>query len=127
MNPVAGDRRGPVVVGGVVVLHGDDIRHMLLAVRHIIGRRRREHLPVPPEWSALEVALAQAMSAGPQSDAAAQSVNETWLSTREVADRTGWTERHARRRASQLDGRREGGRWLIPESAVTEHLEGQRE
>lgn len=116
----------PLVVGGVVVLHGDYLRHALLAIQHIIGRRRREHLPVPAEWSALEVALAQAMSAGPQSDAAAQSVNETWLSTREVADRTGWTERHARRRAGQLDGRREGGRWLIPETAVREHMEGQQ-
>lgn len=125
MNP--GDRRGPAVVGGVVVLHGDYLRHALLAVRHIIGRRRREHLPVPPEWAELECALSQAMSACPRPDPTSTASDDTtYMDTRQAAAQLGCTERHARRLAGRLDGRREGGRWLIPESAVTEHLEGQR-
>lgn len=116
---------GPLVVGGVVVLHGDGIRHVLLAVRHIIGRRRREHLPVPVEWAELESALTKAMSACPQSDSTSPaSAETTYMDTRQAAAQLGCTERHARRLAGQLDGKREGGRWVIPESALREHLEG---
>jgi len=47
------------------------------------------------------------------------------LTTAEFANRLGVSPRQARRYATKLDGQRVAGRWLIPTSAVAEHLEGK--
>ncbi len=50
--------------------------------------------------------------------------SEPVMSTSEAAAVLGVTHRHARRLAPALDGRFVAGRWLIPATAIDEHLEG---
>ena len=44
----------------------------------------------------------------------------------EAAEQLGLSERQTRRRAPQLGGRRIGGVWLLDQTAIDEHKEGQK-
>lgn len=51
---------------------------------------------------------------------------EAWIDSRQVAEIWGRCERQVRNRAKELGGRKRGGRWFFPESAVQNFFEEQR-
>jgi hypothetical protein len=117
-----------VVAGGVVILTGPWLDTALTAVLVAERTRRLKRLPDNPAHRGLAAALRQAKSAGPPADKpkprGAHSKTR-WLTTEEAGEQMGCTERHARRMAPLLDGDRSTGRWLIPQDAIAEHIEGR--
>lgn len=96
-----------------------DLRMALVATSwyrraHILAKR-----PVPPAADRLAQHLEQALGAlatNGQADGAAQP---HWLTTRQVAQQLGCSDRTARRIATRI-GHRIGRDWLIPADAVRE-------
>ncbi|MGO9098908.1 MAG: hypothetical protein ACLP9Y_05490 [Mycobacterium sp.] len=124
---VDGQHPGLMVAGTAVIIEGPMLKHALLGIQHIIQRRRHHELPVPAEWVALEAALTRAMSACPASDLPDTVIGDhgsQMVTTREGAAMLGVTERHIRRLAPRLGGKRVAGRWLLDDDALREHIEG---
>lgn len=120
---------GLLVAGSAVILTGDWLETAFKALLVAERTRRLNRLPDNEAERYLAAALRKAMSARPQTDGpkpAAAQTNTRWLTTQKAAEMLGCTERHARRIAPQLDGIREAGSWHIPETAITEHLEGKQ-
>lgn len=121
----------PLVVGPVVVLHGEIINAALDAVLRAAHARHRNGQPPAPQHVLLAQALTSAMAAAghdgdmpkpwmPQHDCDEIPM----LPLAEAARRLGLSKRHTRRLAPSLGGRVIAGRWLLSETAVNEHLEG---
>ena len=60
----------------------------------------------------------------PLDDDDPQWKHETWISTREVSDMTGWGMRRIQRHSDKLGARDIGGRLAFPLSVIREHVEG---
>lgn len=131
MTPNRRDSSGAVVVGPVVVLHGETIDAALDAVLRVAHARRRNGHPPSRHHVLLAEALNSAMAAaGHQGDTTKPSVPQhqthelPTLPLAEAARRLGLSLRHTRRLAPALGGQLIAGRWFVSETAVTEHLEG---
>lgn len=123
---------GLLVAGDAVILTGAAARCALQAALIAIRARRRGGLPVSDTYQALAIALARAGAGTGHSDiretAVVQdiSVGPT-IPLVEAAARLGLTDRQVRRLAVRLGGRKVGGRWLIDEQALEEHIAGRRQ
>lgn len=90
----------------------DDVLAVLYLVRHHRARR----LPVPPAVAALAARAETELRSATGPDT--PTTRAEWISTPEAARRLGCSDRHIRRRARALGGRKIAGRWLIPTTAV---------
>ena len=117
-------------VGPVVVLSGDGLRAAMQCVVITIRHRALSGLP-NGTYEQLAQELGAAMAESGQSDVRKIAVREIDVMQRptvpidEAATRMGLSHRQARRLAPKLGGQIVGGRWLVDELAVREHLEGQ--
>ncbi|BBY52944.1 DNA-binding protein [Mycobacterium koreense] len=112
---------------GVVVVSGPALRAAADAVLIAIAHRRRNGLPRSGAYDALARAFLGAMSDNGQTDTADVAIPETetmMVAIGEAAATLGVSQRHARRLAPQLGGKRIGGRWFLDTQAIDEHLEG---
>lgn len=116
---------GPAVVilaPGVVVLRGSalvDVARALAAAISVV--ERRDGLVPHGKLVRLKMIMdaeARHVSACPQSDSPEQGPLENWVTTEGAAFLLGVGERHARRLAKDLGGRRVAGRWRLPRSNV---------
>lgn len=123
----------PVVAGPVVVLHGEILGAALDAVLRAAHARTRNGHPPSPQHVLLAQALTSAMAAAghdgdtPKHPVPQHSPYEESLPTvplAAAARRLGLSKRHTRRLAPALGGRLVAGRWLLSDTAITEHLEG---
>ncbi len=100
-----------------------------LRVSRLLGLLIREAAqrgrPVPRDgleaWRRLLLAID---TASPEMSAAGQGFDggEAMLvSTAEAAKVLGWSERHVRRRAADLDGRQVAGVWMYPQAVVMDY------
>lgn len=116
-------------VGGVVVLSGDALRAAMQCVVITIRNRALSGLP-NGTYEQLAQELGAAMAEGGQSDVRTTAVREIDVMQRptvpigEAATRLGLSHRQVRRLAPKLGGQIIGGRWLVDELAVREHIEG---
>ena len=124
--------QAPFVAGAAVVLTGEWLEAAMQAVLIAARARARNGLPNSGSHLALAQALNAAMSARGHSDG---RVIEDWedhlqqepptVTVAEAARQLGLSERHTRRRAPQLGGKRIGGVWLLDQDAIDEHRKGQ--
>ncbi|WP_373199840.1 helix-turn-helix domain-containing protein [Mycobacterium marinum] len=123
---------GPLVAGGVVVVHGVSLRVARDAMTIAASARRANGLPVSPAYLELAEAFDAAMSAARQCDVAQPAVLQHYpqktptVTIAEAAEALGLSKRQTQRLAPRLGGRLIGGRWLLDEQAVREHLEGRK-
>lgn len=125
---MTGTQPGPVVVGGVVILHGPMLDVALDALQFKAARLYREAgLRPTSAHLRLEAALSHAMSACPTTDAdnRAEAQTNCYVTTAEFAQMSGCSPRHARRLADKLDARMVGRQKMIPLRAAQQHLEGK--
>lgn len=118
-------------VGGVVVISGTAARTLCEAVLIAERARRSSGLPVSRDYSTLAAELHAAVSASGQSDVRAvpdpdPDVVEPTVPIEQAAAELGLSKRQTRRLAPVLGGRIVGGRWLLDQQAIREHIEGSR-
>lgn len=118
-------------VGGVVVLSGPALKaardSALIAAKH----RKRSGIPYQT-YEALACELSAAMAADGHSDVRLPAIShgvpmdQPTVPLAEAAHRLGGISlRQARRLASQLGGRKVGGRWFVDDLALREHIGGR--
>lgn len=124
---------GLVVAGTAVILTGDAARAALQAVLIAIRSRRLSGLPNSAAYTELAQALADAATADGQSDVPKHAVGQGFpaevptVPIDDAAARLGLSPRQVRRLAPKLGGRIIGGRWLLDEQAIREHLQGKKQ
>lgn len=122
---------GLTCVGGVVVLSGPALKAArdcaLIAVKH----RKLSGVPYRT-YEALACELNEAMSASGQADmrspaiSKAVAVDQPTVPITEAAARLGISDRHARRLAPKLGGKKIAGCWFVDETALAQHIEGRQ-
>ena len=119
---------GLLSAGPVVVLTGPAARACLDCIHIAVRNRRLNGLPNSSVYTALADALHKAVSAQGHSDipetVVAHSDLMPTVPVDQAAPRLGLSPRQTRRLAPQLGGQRVGGRWLLDEQAIREHLGG---
>ncbi|MCV7285353.1 helix-turn-helix domain-containing protein [Mycolicibacterium wolinskyi] len=108
-------------------LTDDEVQAALYCVVEVVDRRRRANIPVPP-WMiqlARRLNLTSALSdRGHELDSGGeQSEPERLIGTREAAAILGFSPRHVRRIAGDLDGETISGRVLFSLSTVAEYAQ----
>lgn len=120
---------GLVVVPGVVVVAGGWLDVVRRAAQAAQERRTQNGLPPGRAYGELAQAVATALAAAGQTDPAqpggAHHGGEPTVTVLQAARQLGVSERHVRRLAPRLGGKRIGGRWLLDPEAVQQHLEGK--
>ena len=125
---------GPFVAGTAVVLTDEWLVIARQAVLIADAARRRNGLPHSTKYIALAEAFTTALS---MSDNRHSDVDDlanlqdypqtiTTVTIAEAAKQLGLCERQTLRYAPQLGGRKIGGRWLLDQGAIDEHLEGKK-
>lgn len=111
---------------GVVVISGPALKAAADAVLIAIRSRRLSGLPHSKTHADLAAAFIQAAGAG-QEDVPDVVVAETspTVPIDEASKQLGLSKRQTRRLAEKLGGRVIGGRWLLDQAAITEHMEGR--
>lgn len=122
---------GLLVAGEAVILTGGAARCALQAALIAIRARRTNGLPTSESYRQLATALAQVASAAGHTDIREALAEhhiplEPTVPLAEAAARLGLTDRQVRRLAPKLGGRKLGGRWLIDEQALMEHIQGRK-
>ncbi|GJN99113.1 hypothetical protein NJB1907f44_48940 [Mycobacterium marinum] len=128
-NQIPPQSPGPLVVGEMVILYGAAIDVVLDALQFKASRMYRETGMRPsPAHQRLESALLSAMAAnGVRTDIdGGTTVNDEYVTTKQLAAMQGCSERQARRIADKLDARFDGRQKLIPLRAAQEHLDGKQ-
>lgn len=121
----------PLVVGGVVVLHGDILPALLDALLIAARNRKLNGNPVSSTYGDIAQAIITAMSAVGRSDVRTSAPPQSYVddpptvTVAEAARRLGLSERQTRRLAPRLGGRIIAGRWLLDAIAIDEHEKGQ--
>ncbi len=132
MTGPAGPRLdGLLAAGGAVVLTGAAAESALQAVRIAIRARRVNGLSDAPAYRALAAALNAARSATGRTDISEHVGGQDFpieptVPARAAARQLGVSDRHIRRLAPRLGGRKIAGRWFLDETALAEHLKGTR-
>lgn len=111
-------------LGPAVLVDGDTLATLRWAVAVAVREKRRNGTRPGPILAALDHAAAQAMTAARQADIpapAARPHSDQWLTTEQVADRLGCSQRHAQRLAATLDARRAGQQLLFDPDTVHEY------
>lgn len=114
---------------GIVVVTGPALRVAADAIRIAARNRRLSGLPSSRLYDQLAQAFSTAAkSATGQKDVPSTAVPELspTVPVSEAAKRIGLSYRQTRRLAPKLGGRIVAGRWLLDDTAITEHLEGRR-
>lgn len=111
----------------VLLVTGQSFR----ALKFLVNQERQRILREKGQVSPILERMSEVMSDRPQSDTSPNhhKHNEIadprkLLSAGEVAKRLGTSDRHVRRLAPKLGGYLVGGRWLIDEQAVQDHIQG---
>jgi hypothetical protein len=127
MNPP-----GLVVAGTAVILTGDWLKTTRRAVLIAEGARRHNGLPNSAAHIALAEALTIAMSARGHADVRECAELQDYpqeppsVTIANAAEQLGLSERQTRRLATQLGGKKIGRQWLLDQTAIDEHNEGQK-
>ena len=119
---------GPLIVGGVVVLHGTSLALVADALNFQAAHLWREaRLRPSRRQQQLLDAVRQAMSAtNVRADTTPEPTGEDdYMNTDELAGALHCSRRHARRIADGLDPIFNGRDKLVTRRAVTEHLRGR--
>ena len=113
---------------GVVIVSGAALPAAAQAVLIALRSRRLSGLPASPVYTELLSAFHTAQSANGQTDDPCEVIAQSspTVPIAEASTRLGVSPRQARRLAPRLGGRRVGGRWLLDEQAIAEHIEGRR-
>jgi hypothetical protein len=122
----------PVVAGGAVVLTGEWLRAARQAV--LIADRARQHngLPSSTTYIGLAKAFTSALSAVGHSDVRGLEEIQNYpqpsptVTVADAAQQLQCTQRHIRRNAIKLGGKKIGRQWLLDQTAIDEHKEGQK-
>ena len=117
-------------VGGVVIIHGTAARALCEAVLIAERARRSSGLPLSRDYATIVAELHAAMSATGQSDVRSvpdpkNDVVQPTVPIEQAAKELGISKRQVRRLAPDLGGRIVGGRWLLDQQAIREHIEGR--
>jgi hypothetical protein len=118
-------------VGGVVIVHGTAARTLCEAVLIAERARRANGYPISTDYATLAAELHAAASAAGHSDVRAEPDGDSVVVSptvpiEQAAAELGVSKRQARRLAPDLGGKLVGGRWLLDEQALAEHIEGRR-
>lgn len=119
---------GAIAVHDAVILTGDAKRAAAFAVNFTRERMRQERGSTSTQLDRLASMLSDRPHTDTPEPAPEESDNSQsarLLSTGEAATLLGISERSARRLAPKMGGRFIAGRWLIPEAAVVQHIEGR--
>ncbi|KAA1243112.1 helix-turn-helix domain-containing protein [Mycobacterium simiae] len=120
-----------VINGCAVILSGHMLRVARDAVLIAERARRANGLPTSRAYQELAQALNAALSVTRQNDVAQSAVLQHYPQTtptvtvEQAAAALGLSRRQTQRLAPRLGGRLIGGRWLVDEQALREHLEGK--
>ncbi|WP_094292073.1 hypothetical protein [Mycobacterium neumannii] len=111
---------------GVVIVSGPGLRAAADAVLIAIRSRRLSGLPHSKIHDDLAAAFLEASGTGHVDvpNVVIPATSPT-VSIEEAAHRMGLSSRQVRRLAPRLGGRIVSGRWLLDDTAVTEHIEGK--
>ena len=118
------------VAGGCVVITGDMLDATRSAILIATRARKLNGYHIPAGYRDLVAAIEQASRIG-HVDVRTEPVlrqlphEPPTVPITEAATRLGLSKRQIRRRAAQLGGRKIGGRWLLDEHAIREHIEGR--
>jgi hypothetical protein len=118
---------GPLIVGGVVVLHDTWLAIVADALSFQAAHLWREaRLRPSRRQQQLLDAVRQAMSAANvrEDTTPETAAQDSYMDTTELAAALHCSRRHARRIADKLDVRFDGRTKLVPRQAVIEHLRG---
>ena len=119
---------GPLIVGGVVVLHDTWLALVADALSFQAAHLWRDaRLRPSRRQQQLHDAVREAMSAANvrEDTTPEPTADDDYMNTDELAAALHCSRRHARRVADGLDAVFDGRRKLVPRQAVTEHLRGQ--
>lgn len=101
-------------------LNDRETAEALYCVSEVLARRQQSGAPIPSWMCRLHVRLSSSRG----QDAVEQNLPSTRsITTRELAQRLGVSERQARRRAASLGCQKHGRDWLIAEDAAPEQEE----
>jgi hypothetical protein len=93
----------------------------------LLDRRRLQGIPIPG-WLSEHYQRMRAMSAtGHQIDSEVTQSEPELIGVAEAAQITGYSQRHIRRIASDLDGQKVGPNWMFSRRAVQDYAEGRHE
>ncbi len=95
-------------------LTADDLRAVAFLVRHHRGAR----LPVPPQVAHLANRVELEIRCSATGNDNYSKLEESYVSTTQLAARYGCSERHARNLAKRLGAHKIAGRWIIPEANI---------
>jgi hypothetical protein len=119
-------------VGPVLILDGPAAELVLDALLIAARYRRYSGLPNSAAFAVIaRVVAAAIVSRTGQTDTAATPISDDLpceiptIPIRDAAALLGYSPRQTRRLAPKLGGRMIGGRWLLDQHAITEHLEGK--
>lgn len=121
---------GLLVAGTAVIITGDWLQTTLQAVLIAARSRRHNGLPNNAAHAELTQALADAMAAHGQSDVPESEElhhfpqEQPTVTIDEAAEQLGLSHRQTRRLAPRLGGKIVAGRWLLDQTAINEHKEG---
>lgn len=116
--------------GGTVIVSGPMLRTLHQVVCIAVRARQRNGLPISAHHTALLKAVASAIGQSDIPDSAGVHSFPRELPTVTVAEaaaRLRVSERTVRRLAPLLGGQRIGGRWLVDDQALREHMEGRQQ
>lgn len=109
---------------GVVVVSGDALRAAVDCCRIAARSRRLSGLPHSRTHDDLLTAFLTAAGRVDVRETVAAPPLTPTVTIEEAADRMNKSRRQVRRMAPKLGGKKIGGRWLLDDQAITEHLEG---
>jgi hypothetical protein len=114
-----------------VRLSDDDIRAAYYCCAEVLRGRRLCGQPVPAWLRRLYDRLdAEVRASRSRQENACQLPElepDEWISAQQAATILSWSKRHVQRRATDLDGRIIGGRWLFRREDVIDYAEGRHE
>jgi hypothetical protein len=127
------DPNGIVVAGGAVVLTGAWLKTARQAVLIADAARRHNGLPRSTAYIRLAEVLTAAMSTSANGHSDVRGLEEIQnypqasptVTVADAAQQLQCTQRHIRRNATRLGGKKIAGRWLLDQDAIHEHRKGQ--
>lgn len=104
-------------------LTDDQVEAALYAICDTVARRRLENRPIPQEVIALQRVLSIASECGTETECSSKESEHDLISSDEAAEILCCTARRVTQIATDLDGRKIGGRWVFPRGPVLEYAD----